>query len=164
MTDTMGSPESIDDYNFEQWQIGIELKIKRLNQISVAEGVIAVGALGLAILGFKAVTNLAQSMQQMGMVVNGLSQIAWPPQQAGPVRQPPPPNDVNGRIDETVVSSADYGAPIAAPFMGPESETSERVKGLIASDPISPADLAKRDGSEERVAQEVTIDPKQDLA
>ncbi len=134
----MDEPE--EELYDSDWAATVEFRLGRLRLGIMADGAIAAVAIVLAYMGFKGVANLTQGLGQINEVTKALAGTVWPPDVQPVVAKPPTTMDRNGKIDETVVPPP---TEVAEPKLGPESETSERIQGLIAADPISPADLAK---------------------
>jgi hypothetical protein len=152
MTDAIaqGPAPAPDPYD-ARWELGVEARLNRLTIISYAEGGIAVVALGLAFVGFRAINNLAKNLNALAEVTQGISNTIWPQPIEGTVQQRPPQG-----TDETIRMGDDVSKGASGPGTG---EASDEVKGLIASDPISPKDLARADG----LVEPLRFNPHQDL-
>lgn len=165
MSDTMGSDPTSPgltgqiqaDLEFDRWAIGVEARLDKAEKLRLfvyAEGGIAVAALGLSFLAFRGLTNLTKALAQLNEVTGSIAATLWPQPVTGPVATPPPVG-----TDETKAPPS--GSVVAEPVMGPTSEPSEEVKGMILGDPIKPGDILKDEGLKE-YNPEIHVSPTMD--
>jgi hypothetical protein len=126
-----------EDYEMTNWMGTVELRLGRLRLIGMVDGALAVGALALGVVTFKAMTNLAQSLAGIGEATTALMQVTFP--NAVPVQVKETP--VAG-TDETLIPPP---TDVAEPYEAPATELKEETRAMIANDPITPAELAKLD-------------------
>ena len=131
-------PDEIEeDYEMTAWINSVEFRIGRLKLGIMVDGAVGVGALVLAAVGFKAITNLATALNQLGQVTNGIASVVMPqPTQTAPVASTPK----GVVIDETPIPKDNV---VATPAAGPESEASDTVKELLKQDPVSPGEMLR---------------------
>lgn len=120
-----------DTLQYGEWERSVDDRLRRVNMIQLGIGAGAVIATGMAFVALKGINNLAKVVSQIAEVSNNLAIQS--------MGDPLKPRKVEVGIDETPMSNGR----IADPVEGPASEASDRVRQMIASDPIDPKDLIR---------------------
>lgn len=119
---------------YGEWERSVDERLRKMTLIQMGIGAGAIIGTGMAFVALKGISNLAKVVGQLAEVSNNMAMRSMPPPMGDR------PQRVQVGIDETPMSNGNIAEPVEGPGSG---EASDKVKNLIASDPIDPKDLIR---------------------
>lgn len=145
MTDE--TPQYFDQQDLMEWMEDVDSRLSKLNLTQMVAGGLALAAFGMAGLGLAVTKKLLDQLEAGAKQMQLAAAQQAPSQQEAPVNIEQTFRRPAEVIDET--KSVPEGTAVAAPYEAPgATEASDRVRELMASDPLSPADLLARERRE----------------